>query len=216
MIELDGVGHVHAARSPWERRALTGIDLRIEPGERLLVVGANGSGKSTLAWILAGLLVPTEGSADRVLPSGDRVGLDDLRTEIGLVVQHARLQLLRPSVGEELGAFADDVSAQEAALRSMGFGFRDRARRVDDLSIGQQRRVAIAAQLARSASMLVLDEPMAGLDRAGRTALVSAITALPVDTTVITVTHDLLESEALGSRVITLEAGRLTSDRVAS
>ncbi len=211
MIELRGVGHVHGAGTPWARPALDAIDLGIPNGDRLLVVGANGSGKSTLAWILAGLIEPTTGDAT----VGGRT-LVEARDHIGMVVQHARLQLLRPTVGEELAAFSDNVADQYAALIDMGFEPGDRSRRIDDLSIGQQRRVALAAQLARHSDVLVLDEPMAGLDRHGRAALIAAIGSLPASTTVITVTHDLGESRLLGDRVIRLGEGRIVSEQAAS
>jgi energy-coupling factor transport system ATP-binding protein len=206
-IALKEVGHTYQAGTPWARPALFDIDLRIEPGERVLVVGGNGSGKSTLAWILAGLHQPTCGEA--------RLGeehLADRRDEIGIVVQHTRLQLLRPTVGGELDAFTDDRSAQNRALAALGFASSDRARRIDELSMGQQRRVGLAVQLAREVPVLVLDEPMAGLDRSSRQALAEVTTTLRSTTTMITVTHDLDDSKPLGSRVLHLEAGRLISD----
>ncbi len=209
VIELRAVGHVHGAGTPWARPALDGIDLRIDAGERLLVVGANGSGKSTLAWILAGLTAPTTGSATVAGRS-----LVEARDHIGLVVQHARLQLLRPTVAEELAAFSENVGEQFAALIDMGFEPGDRSRRIDDLSIGQQRRIALAAQLARRSDILVLDEPMAGLDRLGRGALIEAVAALPTSTTVVTVTHDLDESRHLGDRVIRLGRGRIVHEQL--
>jgi energy-coupling factor transport system ATP-binding protein len=207
-IVLRGVGHVHNAGTPWAQRALRDLDLTVEPGERLLVVGTNGSGKSTLAWLLGGLLAPTEGTVTL-----DARPMVEARDRVGLVVQHARLQLLRPTIGEELEAFAGEPVDRLRALSAMGFGAAQLSSRIDDLSIGQQRRVAIAGQLARRSAVLVLDEPMAGLDAAGRRALVSAVGALPRDTIVVTVTHDLEESRALGSRLIELGGGSLLADR---
>ncbi len=207
-VSLCGVGHVHSDRTPWARRALHPLDLVLERGERVLIVGANGSGKTTLAWILAGLLDPTEGTATM---DGELLTME--REHIGLLVQQARLQLLRPTVGEELAAFDANRGHQLAALIDMGFEIADLGRRIDELSIGQQRRIALAAQLARRSSLLILDEPMAGLDRAGRDALAAAIVALPLETIVVTVTHDLAESRFLGDRVVELDDGRLVADR---
>lgn len=206
-IELAGLHHTYQAGTPWARPALHDIDLRFPAGDRALVVGDNGSGKSTLAWILAGMLRPSTG-----LATLGHEPLVDHRDRIGLVVQHTRLQLLRPTVGGELAAFTDDLGDQVASLVALGFDPIDRDRRIDSLSIGQQRRVGLAVQLARRAPVLILDEPMAGLDRPSRKALVRAVDALATDTTVITVTHDLEDSAALGRRVVRLSDGRLVGD----
>ena len=143
---LRDVGHEYSRRTPWARRALAGVNLRIDRGEAVLVVGHNGSGKSTLAWVLAGLIDPSEGEA--------RLEGQPLRATVGRVgvaFQHARLQLLRPTVGAEVGA-ASGASPAEAwrALDEVGF---DPAviglRRVDELSGGEARRVVLAGALAR-------------------------------------------------------------------
>src|SRR5262249_22678178 len=97
VIECTDVGFGYAPGSPWAHRALGGINLRIETGERLVVVGANGSGKSTLAWLLAGVLDPTEGT---VRLDGEPIDLSRLQTAISF--QHARLQLFRATVAADI------------------------------------------------------------------------------------------------------------------
>src|SRR4051812_17991232 len=97
MLVLDGVGHVYSAGTPWAHRALQDVDLRLEDGARVIVVGPNGSGEATLAWVLAGLLVPP----------GGRVPLDDgplsiEQSHTAMAFQHARLQLLKPTVAEDV------------------------------------------------------------------------------------------------------------------
>lgn len=201
---LAGVGHEHGAGTPWRHRALTGIDLRLAPGDRLLVTGANGSGKSTLAWILAGLLRPTEGSA----LLGGRP-LDERTDRVGLLLQHTRLQLLRPTVAAELTAVGVRGAAATTALAAMGFDLSVLGRRIDDLSVGQQRRVALAALLGRRCPLVVLDEPLAGLDAPARAALAAAVRGLPPTTVVVTVTHDADDADALGDRRLHLTAGRV-------
>ena len=109
MIRLDDVGHVYAAGTPWAHRALAGVQLRIEDGERLLVVGHNGSGKSTLAWILAGLLQPSEGRATL-----DGELLDAGSGKTAMAFQYARLQLLRPTIAEDVG-FGTEVDDDPGA-----------------------------------------------------------------------------------------------------
>lgn len=206
-IQLRGVTHIHAANSPWARPALHDIDLRIGGGDRVLVAGTNGSGKSTLAWILAGLTVPTHGTARR----GDRPLTDDADL-IGLLVQHTRLQLLRPTVAAEIGSFGMSPERILWALDTMGFGPEMLNRPIDELSVGQQRRFGLAVLVGRGCEVLVLDEPMSGLDVESRARLVDAIDRLPLSTTVITVTHDLDDSRALGHLVIRLENGRIVEE----
>lgn len=208
-ISLLDVSVTHGNRTAWPQPALSDLTLSIRRGERILVTGPNGSGKSTFAWLLAGLIEPTSGEA-----TFEGRPLSDAKADIGILVQHTRLQLLRPTIGEELADYTDRVSDRLQALQAMGFSSIDSGRRIDDLSVGQQRRVGLAAQLARRAKVLVLDEPLAGLDHRGRDALISAIEQLAANVTTITVTHDLEASRPLGNRVLELEAGCLVSDRV--
>jgi energy-coupling factor transport system ATP-binding protein len=211
VIELRAVGHVYSPGSPWCHRALTGIDLAIGPGEGVLVVGHNGSGKSTLAWIMTGLLLPTEGEA---LLDGRPV--DECVGHVALSFQHARLQLLRTTVRSDIRSAAgvDDADA-DAALRLVGldpgeFG----GRMIDQLSGGQQRRVALAGLLARCPRVLVLDEPFAGLDEAAKNGLTDVLARLRVERrlTVVVISHDTEGSERLADRVIALDRGRIVSD----
>jgi energy-coupling factor transport system ATP-binding protein len=189
VITLHDVGHVYSRATPWENRALTAVNLEIRRGEALLVVGHNGSGKSTLAWILAGLLMPTEGEA--VLddePLVDQVG------RVGLSFQHARLQLLRPTVLDEVRAAAGvDPEAAAAALRAVGLDPEVLGNaRVDELSGGQTRRVVLAGVLASDPVAIVLDEPFAGLDAEGRDELGALLERLRATRGValVVVSHD--------------------------
>jgi len=213
VIDLAGVGHVYADRTPWAHRALTGIELRIGPGERILVVGHNGSGKSTLAWILAGLLRPTEGSATL-----DGEPVDATTGTTAMAFQHARLQLLRPTVAEDVG-FGTDVGPETVdwALDAVGLEpTRFRARRIDDLSGGEQRRVALAGVLVRSPRLLVLDEPLAGLDARSRRGLVELLERLGRESEVasVVVTHDTEDGARLAERAVVLRAGQMVADGI--
>jgi energy-coupling factor transporter ATP-binding protein EcfA2 len=205
-VRLEGVGHVHGAGSPWAHRALDGIDLVLAPGDRLLVTGPNGSGKSTLAWILAGLTRPSEG---RALLEGRP--LHEQAGETGLLVQHTRLQLLRPTVAAELTAVGVRGPVAIDALERMGFALDVLGRRIDELSVGEQRRVALAALLGRRCGLVVLDEPLAGLDTAGRVALLDGVAGLDVATTVVTITHDPEACRPLAPRVLRLDRGRVVA-----
>jgi energy-coupling factor transport system ATP-binding protein len=211
VLELEDVGHVYSRRSPWAHRALTGVDLVIRQGEGVLVVGRNGSGKSTLAWILAGLLTPTEGEARL-----DGRRLDTCVGQVALSFQHARLQLLRSTVRSDVKAASGvDDDAADAALRLVGLDPEEFAPRpIDQLSGGQQRRVALAGLLAHRPRVVVLDEPFAGLDEESRTALTDVLAALRQNSglTVVVVSHDVEGADLLTQRVVQLDRGRIVAD----
>jgi energy-coupling factor transport system ATP-binding protein len=210
-LELRGVGHTYGVGSPWAQEALAGIDLVVEPREGILIVGGNGSGKSTLAWILAGVLRPTRGVA--LLggrPTWTQVG------SVGLAFQHARLQLQRTKVAEDVrAAGAPDDEGVAAALAAVGLDVREIGeRRVDELSGGQQRRVALAGILARQPKVLVLDEPLAGLDQPSREALTGVLSDLRCrhGLTVVVISHDLEGMDQVCDRRVRLERGRVVAD----
>ncbi|HEX3542039.1 MAG TPA: ATP-binding cassette domain-containing protein [Acidimicrobiales bacterium] len=211
-LELTGLGHVYTPGTPWAHRALADVNLRVESGEAIMVVGHNGSGKSTLAWILAGLLVPTEGQATL-----DGQALDRRLGQVALSFQHARLQLLRSAVRADVRAASGvDNAAADAALALVGLDPAELGgRSVDQLSGGQQRRVALAGMLARRPRVVILDEPFAGLDGAARRGLVTVLTQLrsQVGLTLILVSHDTDGAEGLVDRTVTLAGGRLLDDR---
>jgi len=201
LVALRGVGHVYAEGTPWEHRALEGVDLELRQGEGVLVVGANGAGKSTLAWAIAGLLEPSEGT---VAAHGCRVALS---------FQHARLQLLRATVRADVrAASGTDDRGADAALCDVGLDpavFGDR--RVDELSGGEQRRVALAGLLAARTQVLVLDEPFAGLDREGREGLAAVLARLRASRrlTLVVVSHDTDGLDGVVDRTVTLDGGRV-------
>lgn len=207
MIELKNVGHTYSEGSPWAHRALEGIDLRIDDGERVLVVGKNGSGKSTLAWILAGLVHPTEGTA-----TIDGDDLSETRGVVAIAFQHARLQLFRPTVGEDVRFGAESRAAHlDRVLREVGFdpqAFRDR--RIDELSGGEQRRVALAGLLVREPRLVVLDEPFAGLDAPSHRLLVDVMTRMRC--AAVVVSHDTEDAHHYADRVLELRGGRIVRE----
>jgi energy-coupling factor transport system ATP-binding protein len=211
LLKLAGVGHVYSARSPWARTALTDVDLTVREGEGIVVVGPNGSGKSTLAWILAGLLIPSRGQA-----ALDGVPLDRCVGRVALSFQHPRLQLLRTTVRSDVKAASGTSDrGADAALMLVGLDPEVfRSRRVDQLSGGQQRRVALAGMLARNPRVLVLDEPFAGLDAAGRTGLIAVLSRLRHENglTLVIISHDLEHADRVADRVIRLAGGRIDAD----
>ena len=162
--------------------------------------------------MLAGLLVPTEGE---VLVEGQPVVAGT--GSVGISFQHARLQLIRPTVLSDVAYGADEDRAT-AALRSVGLDpVTMGPRRVDELSGGEQRRVALAGLLVRDPVLLVLDEPYAGLDDEARAGLATILARLRDEREMATVvvSHDLDNAELLGGRLVTLAAGRVVAERSA-
>jgi len=211
LITLESVGHVYSRNTPWANRALADVDLTIRAGESIVIVGHNGSGKSTLAWILAGLLAPSAGTARlEGRPIAEQVG------RVGLSFQHARLQLLRPTVLDEVQA-AGGVPRHTAAAALTAVGLEPSefaGRRVDELSGGQMRRVVLAGVFAAQPRAIVLDEPFAGLDASGRAELDALLTDLRLrtDVALVIVSHDRDLPPGLVDRMVELEAGRVTRD----
>jgi energy-coupling factor transport system ATP-binding protein len=211
-LELVDVGHTYMVGSPWAQPALHDINLAIEPQDGVLIVGGNGSGKSTLAWIMAGVLRPSRGEC--LLggrPVTSQVGA------VGLAFQHARLQLQRTTVGSDVrAAGAPDDEAVAAALSSVGLAAEEFVpRRIEELSGGQQRRVALAGILARRPSLVVLDEPLAGLDEPSQDALLDVLASLRhhQGLSIVVISHDLGGVDRVCDRVVELKGGRIVADR---
>ena len=203
----DRVAHTYDLGTPWEKPVLHDVTLILDPGQAMLITGDNGSGKTTLSRILAGLLVPTWGNVTLgSKPMERRIG------DVALSMQFARLQLQRPSVrsdilaaaghGPRVGALSarrkDTLARQDAdrlvaqAMDLVGLDPALASRGIDDLSGGQMRRVALAGLLAAHPRVLILDEPMAGLDRESRDLLVSVLKERRrAGLSILVISHDL-------------------------
>ena len=210
-VELRGFGWRHAGRRAW---AVRDLDLRIEAGERVLLLGASGAGKSTLLAALAGLLPEDSGTAEGTVTI-DGLAPDKARERVGIVFQDPRSQLVMARAGDDVAFGLENRGVPEPeiwprvdeALQRVGFGY-PRTRRTDALSGGEQQRLALAGALALRPRLLLLDEPTANLDPSGA-ALVRAslATAVTEDTTMILVEHRVAEALPLVDRVVVLEPG---------
>ncbi|OMC46019.1 cobalt ABC transporter [Mycobacterium sp. IS-2888] len=212
VLELNGVSHQYGSGTPWAQTALRDISFAVHEGDGLLIHGDNGSGKSTLAWIMAGLTVPTTGTClVNERPAAEQVGT------VALQFQAARLQLMRSRVDLEVAAAAgfspDDHDRVIEALAAVGLDAALAKRRIDHLSGGQMRRVVLAGLLARSPRVLILDEPLAGLDAASQRGLVRLLADRRRETglTVVVISHDFAGLEELCPRILHLRDGRLES-----
>ncbi|UXA09456.1 DUF2232 domain-containing protein [Mycobacterium sp. SMC-2] len=212
VLEIVGVAHEYNSGTPWAKTALHDITFVVEQGDGILIHGGNGSGKSTLAWIMAGLTVPTVGAC---LIDGEPI-----REHVGAVAlsfQTARLQLMRSHVGLEIASVAGfshhDKGRVVAALAAVGLEPTMAERPIDQLSGGQMRRVVLAGLLACSPRVLILDEPLAGLDIDSQRGLLSVLADLRRHRglTVVVISHDFAGLEAVCPRTLHLQNGALRS-----
>lgn len=208
ILELRDVRHTYNHGTPWEAPALHGVDLSVRCGEALLIVGGNGSGKSTLAWIMAGLIEPSSGRCELAgKPIGKQIG------RVALAFQHSRLQLQKQTVGAEIadwGGRATGSGAVGRALDAVGLDRRLAARSIEELSGGQAKRVVLAAIVASRPQVVVLDEPLAGLDPEGRADVVELLARLrDSGLTLIVISHDVDDLAGVCDRTVHLQSGRI-------
>ena len=226
-LVVEHVSHVYMQGGPYETQALHDVSFTIGDGEFVGLIGHTGSGKSTLVQHLNGLLSPSSG---RVLVDGVDLaekGTDrkQIRCKIGLVFQYAENQLFEETVAKDIAFGPKNLGLAEAeidkrvrdAMRMVELEYdRIAEKSVFELSGGQMRRVAIAGVLAMKPSVLVLDEPCAGLDPRGREGILSLISHLhkTLGTTIVMVSHSMDDVAQLAERVLVMDHGRLVMDGV--
>ena len=220
-IELENLSHIHHAGEEGETVALSHINLSLSAGEFVAVLGTNGSGKSTLAKHLNAILLPTEGIC-RIdgMDTRDAAHLWDIRQEVSMVFQNPDNQIIAAVVEEDVAFGPENLGIPsieihrrvEASLRAVEMtAFRNFAPHL--LSGGQKQRVAIAGALAMRTRCLVLDEPTAMLDPAGRKEVLTTVRELHrhAGITIVYITH-FMEEAAAADRVLVMEKGRLVED----
>ena len=203
-IIIESLNHIYDIGSPYQTNALDNVNLRIETGDFVGLIGHTGSGKSTLIQHLNGILKPTSGRIEingfDITVAG--VKLNDIRKKVGLVFQYPEYQLFEETVAldiafgpKNLGWDSDHVEqAVKDAMSMVGLDyelFKDVS--PFELSGGQKRRVAIAGVLAMKPEVLILDEPTAGLDPKGRDEILNQLKALHEEqnNTIILVSHSM-------------------------
>lgn len=220
-IRFKQVGFTYQPGTPFQHRALSDINLDIKEGSYTAIVGHTGSGKSTLLQHLNALVKPTEGQVEigeRIIkPDTNNKNLKSIRKEVGIVFQFPEAQLFEETVAKDI-AFGPknfgitDERAQEIVketLEMVGLDESYMKRSPFELSGGQMRRVAIAGVLAMEPSVLVLDEPTAGLDPQGRLEMLEMFDRLHRERglTVVLVTHMMDDVANYADYVIVLEDG---------
>lgn len=200
---------------PDGRKALYGVTLAVEPGEKVALVGPNGAGKSTLLLHLNGILRGQGAIRVAGLELAD-ANLGKIRAAVGLVFQNPDDQLFSPTVFEDvafgplhMGLPAAEVRTRvQRALAAVGMQeYQDRISH--HLSIGEKKRIAIATVLSMEPEILVLDEPTAGLDPRARRTLINLLRQL--DMTMLVSTHDMRMVAELFERTVIMEAGQVVA-----
>ena len=221
-IILDNVSYTYQEGTPFASAALSDVSLTIEDGSYTAIIGHTGSGKSTILQLLNGLLVPTKGSVrvfDTLITSTSvNKQIRQIRKQVGLVFQFAENQIFEETVLKDVAfgpqTFGVSVEEAEAIAREkldlVGIDESLFERSPFELSGGQMRRVAIAGILAMEPSILVLDEPTAGLDPIGRKELMTLFEKLHQDgITIVLVTHLMDDVAEFADQVYVMEKGRL-------
>jgi len=210
------IEHLHFTY-PDGTEALRGVELSIDPGEKVALVGPNGAGKSTLLLHLNGILGGGHGSVSIDGTTVEPATVKRIRAAVGLVFQDPDDQLFSPTVREDVAFGPIHMGVPESelhhrverALAAVGMsGFERRV--PHHLSLGQRKRISVATVLSMDPSMLVFDEPTAGLDPRGRRELMAVMASRPE--TLLVSTHDLaMVAEAL-PRTIIIDEGVVVAD----
>ena len=221
-IKIENLTHVYMPKTPFEKKALDNVNLTIEDGEFLALIGHTGSGKSTLIQHLNGLLEPSSGIilVDEVDITSKEVKLTDIRKKIGLVFQYPEYQLFEETIEKDvafgpnnLGLSSEEVSNRvKKSMEMVGLDY-ETYKDVSpfDLSGGQKRRVAIAGVIAMEPKVLILDEPTAGLDPKGRDDILEQIKILheKYKMTIVLVSHSMEDVGKLAERIVVMNEGKI-------
>ena len=225
VLEVKNLSHIYSQGTPFEKVAIDNINLKIEKGEFIGLVGHTGSGKSTFIQHLNGLLKPSSGEVyvQGKSISGARMNLVEVRQKVGLVFQYPEHQLFEETVETDiafepmnLGLTNDEIEVRvKDAMRSVGLSYEEyKDSSPFELSGGQKRRVAIAGVLAMEPEILILDEPTAGLDPMGSREILDEIVNIykEREITIVLVSHNMEDVAKYTSRMVVMSAGRVVMD----
>ena len=223
-IILDNISYYYDSNSSEKKKALSNINLKIDDGEMIGIIGHTGSGKSTLVQHLNGLIKASNGA---YYYNGEDVydkdyNLKNLRNKVGLVFQYPEYQLFEETVIKDVsyGPNMQGLELLEVQLRAfeslklLGIDEEYLDASPLELSGGQKRKVAIAGVLAMKPDVLVLDEPTAGLDPYSRKELLNLVKGLDeeIGMTVVMVSHSMADMAEYVDRLIVMNEGRIEYD----
>lgn len=224
-IIIENLTHIYMKGSPFEKTALNNVNVTINDGEFLALIGHTGSGKSTLIQHINGLLKPASGRIiiDDVDISSKSVKMSTIRKKVGLVFQYPEYQLFEETIEKDiafgpknLGLSDDDINARvERAMNIVGLDYEKyKDKSPFEISGGQKRRVAIAGVVAMEPKVLILDEPTAGLDPKGRDDILGQIKELhkEYNMTIILVSHSMEDVAKLADRILVMHEGKCILD----
>ena len=222
-IEVRNVSYTYMPGTPYETRALSGVNLTVRDRERLAIVGHTGSGKSTLVQHFNGLLLPSEGEVTvNGISTKEKSGLKEIRREVGMVFQYPEHQLFEETVYKDIAFGPRNLGCPEEeiedrirhAMERMELDFdKIKDRSPFELSGGQQRRAAIAGVLAMNPGILILDEPAAGLDPSGKRHMNELLLSLHAEgITILFITHNMEEVAEIADRVVVMNRGQVYMD----
>ncbi|MBR5512765.1 MAG: energy-coupling factor transporter ATPase [Ruminococcus sp.] len=221
ILETQELTYIYSEGSPFQKTAVDNVNLKIDEGEMVGVMGHTGSGKSTLIQHFNGLLKPTSG---RVLLDGEDIWADkkkirDVRFKVGLVFQYPEYQIFEETVYKDIAFGPKNMGLDEAEIKrriletAHDLGLKEELleRSPFELSGGQKRRVAIAGVMAMNPRVLILDEPTAGLDPAGRDKILGHIKKYHERTknTILIVSHSMEDIAGFADRILVMNKSKL-------
>lgn len=221
IIKIENLSYLYSVGTPFEVAAINNINLEIEQGELVGVIGHTGSGKSTLVQHLNGLLKPTSGKilVDDIDIWESKNTLRDVRFKVGLCFQYPEYQLFEETVYKDIafgpknmGLSEDEIDKKVLqAAEFVGLKKEHLSKSPFDLSGGEKRRVAIAGVMAMNPKVLILDEPTSGLDPRGRDKLIGMIKEYRQDTgnTVMVVSHSMEDVAKMATKVLVMNKSEI-------
>ncbi len=224
-VEVKNLSHTYMAGTPFESRALDDISFSIADGEFIGVIGHTGSGKSTLITHLNALIRPETGAViiNGINTADEKADLAAVRKNVGLVFQYPEYQLFEETIAKDiafgpknLGLDENEISERvKEAMSLVGLDEKLSESSPFELSGGQKRRVAIAGVIAMRPDIIVLDEPAAGLDPAGRNEMLALVKNLHNSgRTVIMVSHSMEDVGRMCDRLIVMNHGKIAYNDV--